>query len=401
MKEAPMFLMYFTERPYAEISEDVYKQQGMRSLLFSNENLEPVAAGRLYNRYLDEKLYAEEVGFDGLMLNEHHNTPASLGSVIDIEAAILARITKKPRIVLLGNVLPINENPLRLAEETAMIDCISGGRLVPGFVRGGGVEQLATNANPAYNRERFEEAHDLIVKAWTTPGPFRWEGKHFQYRVVNPWIRPIQQPPPVWIPGSASPETLIWCAERHYPYVALATLLPTTQDMFKIYGDAAKEVGYDPGPQNFGYLQRIQVQETEENAYRAGKGFTYVGAVMGLGGAVNQAWNSPPGYRSRLAQQNFNNRRTIRGGRTLGQITYDEALENYQIIVGTPKTVVPRVRHVLETLRPGVLGIWGNDGTINHDDTTNSMRLMGQEVMPAVREISRELGLTGPFEKKP
>ncbi|MBM3947428.1 MAG: LLM class flavin-dependent oxidoreductase, partial [SAR202 cluster bacterium] len=233
-----MFLMYFTERPYAEIPEETYKQLGMRSLLFSNGNLEPRTAGLLYNRYFDEKLYAEEVGFDGLMLNEHHNTPACLGSIIDIEAAILARVTKKPRIVLLGNVLPINENPLRLAEETAMVDCISGGRLVPGFVRGGGVEQLATNSNPAYNRERFEEAHDLILKAWTTPGPWRWEGKHFQYRVVNPWIRPIQQPPPVWIPGSASPETLVWCAEHRYPYVALATLLPTTQDMFKIYKDA-------------------------------------------------------------------------------------------------------------------------------------------------------------------
>ncbi len=394
-----MFLMYFTERPYAEIPEETYKTEGMRSLLFSNENLEPVRAGVLYNRYFDEKLYAEEVGFEGLMLNEHHNTPACLGSIIDIEAAILARITKKPKLILLGNVLPINENPLRLAEETAMVDCISGGRLVPGFVRGGGVEQLATNANPAYNRERFEEAHDLILKAWTTPGPWRWEGKHFQYRVVNPWIRPIQQPPPVWIPGSASPETLVWCAERRYPYVALATLLPTTQDMFKIYRDAATEIGYEAGPQNFGYLQRMQVQDTEEEAYRAGKGFTYSGAVMGLGGPVNQAWMSPPGYRSKVAQQTFSARR-IRQGRAFGQMTYEEAQENYQILVGTPKSIVPKLRHVLETLRPGILGIWGNDGTINHDDTLKSMRLMGQEVMPALQEISKELGLTGPFEKK-
>lgn len=289
-----MFLMYFTERPYAEIPEETYKTKGMRSLLFSNENLEPVRAGVLYNRYFDENLYAEEVGFEGLMLNEHHNTPACLGSIINIEAAILARITKKPKLILLGNVLPINENPLRLAEETAMVDCISGGRLVSGFVRGGGVEQFATNSNPAYKRERFAEALDFIFKAWTTSGPWRWEGKHFQYRVVNPWIHPIQQPLPVWIPGSASPETLVWCAERRYPYVALATLLPTTQDMFKIYKDAATEIGYETGPQNFGYLQRVQVQDTEEEAYRAGKGFTYSEAVMGLCGPVNQAWMEPP-----------------------------------------------------------------------------------------------------------
>src|SRR5262249_48472556 len=109
-------------------------------------------------------------------------------------------------IVLLGNPLPINDNPIQIAEELGMIDMISQGRLVSGFVRGGGTEQLANNTNPAYNRERFEEAHDLIVKLWTTPGPFRWEGNHYQFRVVNPWALPLQKP----IRAFGSPESPAW-----------------------------------------------------------------------------------------------------------------------------------------------------------------------------------------------
>ena len=116
-------------------------------------------------------------------------------------------MTKNVKIVILGNPLPLSDNPVQLAEELAMIDMISKGRLVSGFVRGGGQEQLANNVNPAFNRDRFEEAHDLIVKTWTTPGPFRWEGTQYQHRVVNPWAVPMQKPHPrIWIPGVISRE---------------------------------------------------------------------------------------------------------------------------------------------------------------------------------------------------
>ena len=124
----------------------------------------------MLNQYLDEKIYCDELGFDGVMLNEHHGTPFCMGAVMDVEASVLARATKRAKIVLLGNPTPTVGNPLRLAEELAMIDMISGGRLVPGFVRGAGSEQLVKNANPAYNREYFDEAHDFIIAAWTRPG---------------------------------------------------------------------------------------------------------------------------------------------------------------------------------------------------------------------------------------
>ncbi len=190
-----------------------------------------MAGSRFYNQYIEDYIYAEECGADGIMLNEHHNAPFCMQAKCNVFASILAAVTKRVKIVLLGNPLPLAENPVRLAEELAMIDMISKGRLVSGFVRGGGQEQLATGVNPAYNRERFEEAHDLVVKAWTQQGPFRWEGTHYQHRVVNPWAVPLQKPyPRVWIPGVLSKETVIWAAKKRYPYIASEHLDRCHQD---------------------------------------------------------------------------------------------------------------------------------------------------------------------------
>src|SRR6267142_2839141 len=168
-----MHLMYFTEQPMSAYPEQAGRDFGATALMFSNKHFDPVAGSRLYHEYLEHYRLAEEVGFDGIMLNEHHNAPFCMQAKCNVFASILAAMTKRVKLVLLGNPLPLADNPVRLAEELAMIDMVSKGRLVSGFVRGGGQEQLATGVNPAYNRERFEEAHELIVKAWTQTGPFR------------------------------------------------------------------------------------------------------------------------------------------------------------------------------------------------------------------------------------
>ena len=401
-----MFLMRFTERAYVNYTEEDVRNSPNEAvrLTFSNSNFDPQEGHYLYNMYLDEYQYSEEVGFDGLMLNEHHNTPTCLGATMNLEAAILARTTTKPKIVLLGNPLPIFDNPLRLAEELAEIDMISGGRLVSGFVRGTGVESLATNTNPLYNRERFEEAHDLVLKTWTTPGPFRWEGKHYQFRVVNPFQTPLQKPhPPIWIPGTGSPETLVWCAEHNYPYIFLETDPQGTEDMKSIYAETAREHGYEPGPENFGYLVRIHVQDTDEKAYDVGKG--YMVGNIGVGRIpLPRDYASPVGYGSRSDDPRFLRlREQIRsdpfrvGG--LDSAHYDEILDSKRWIIGSPDTVVSQLREVLSYMRPGILAVWTNDGSISHQDTMRCLELMGEEVLPRLREIGEELELTDPFQK--
>src|SRR3954465_5719405 len=147
---------YFTEQPYTAYDKGLQEQHPSLRLTLPNSNFDPEIASELYNRYHEEYQGADESGFDGIMINEHHTAPFCMQASINITGAVLAKITKRARILSLGNPLPVVDNPLRLAEELALIDCISRGRLISGFVRGGGVEQLANNATRRDNRERFE-----------------------------------------------------------------------------------------------------------------------------------------------------------------------------------------------------------------------------------------------------
>ncbi len=287
---------YFSEQPYTAYDASIQNQYPSLRLTLPNALFDPAIASDLYNRYHDEYQVADDVGFDGIMINEHHTAPFCMQASITITGAILAKITKRVRILMLGAPLPIVDNPLRLAEELAMIDCISRGRLISGFVRGGGVENLANNVNPAYNRERFEEAHDFVIAAWTKPGPFRWEGTHFQYRVVNPWVLPLQKPhPPIMVPGTASPETVIWAAQHRYPYVVLGSSLAQTQELVALYRDTALESGYEMGPEHIGYLIRVFVADTEAKAQAEGHNFFWQNGALGK---QPREWIAPPGYAS-------------------------------------------------------------------------------------------------------
>jgi len=407
-----MFIGYFTERPYQDERTGFFGATGkpIMDLTVSNEMFDPILAAGLFNRYLDEKIYAEEMGFDGLMLNEHHNTAFCMGGAMNVEASILARITKRAKIVLLGNIIPIWDDPLLLVEQLSMIDMISHGRLVSGWVRGTGRESVSHNIEPHYNWERFQEAHEFIVKAWTTPGPFRWEGKHYNYRHVNPWAKPYQKPhPPIWLPGVVSRDSLMWAAEKRIPYIMLATEMDPTKQAFQLYRDTAAEHGYESGPQNLGYLWKVHVDETEELAEATGRKYVQGPSnpfLAGNEGTVNPALVNLPGLTSRrrvLPTQAVATAARGGGGGVAGVLgrPYEQQIEDYTIICGTPKTVIPKIRHVLEYLRPGSIFFWDGDGAMTHDDAMRSLRLMGEEVIPAVREIAKELELPGPFEVDP
>ncbi|MYC07414.1 MAG: LLM class flavin-dependent oxidoreductase [Chloroflexi bacterium] len=402
-----MFIAHFTERPYQDPASGYFGATGksIKDLTLSNEIYDPEIGANLYNRYLDERLYAEEMGFDGLMLNEHHSTPFCMGGAMNIEAAILARMTKRAKIVLLGNIIPIWDDPLWLVEQLAIIDMISHGRLVSGWVRGTGRESVAHNAPPPYNWERFQEAHDFIVKAWTTPGPFRWEGKHYNYRYVNPWARPYQKPhPPIWLPGVVSRDSLQWAARNRIPYIMLATQMEPTKQAFQIYHETAEEEGYESGSQNIGYLWKVHVDETEELAEATARKYVQGPSnpfLAGNEGTANPALLSLPGLTSRrrvLPTRDFAT--TNRGGNVLAR-PFEEQQENYTIVTGTPDSILPKIRHVLETLRPGSVIFWDGDGAMTHEDQMRSLRLMGEYVIPAVREMGKELELNSPFEVDP
>jgi alkanesulfonate monooxygenase SsuD/methylene tetrahydromethanopterin reductase-like flavin-dependent oxidoreductase (luciferase family) len=392
-----MHLMYFTEQPMSAYPSDIGLSTGYTALMFSNKYFDPVAGSRLYNEYLEHYLMVDELGFDGIMLNEHHNAPFCMQAKANIFASILAAATKNVKIVMLGNPLPLAENPVRLAEELSMIDMISKGRLVSGFVRGGGQEQLAAGVNPAFNRERFQEAHDLIVAAWTREGPFRWEGTHYQHRVVNPWAVPLQKPyPRVWIPGVISPETIVWAAQQGYPYIALNTPIDRTKQIWQIYDQHAAEAGFQGGPAYHGLLKQIHVAETEEKAIKNAAEFRWMqGEFTGL---AHPVWSTPSGYGSPANRRAFVEFASGVSKNPRYRPDLETQMKELMIIAGTPKQVIAKLRILLEETRPGILGMWANDGTVTHDDAKTCIRLMGEEVLPAVREMAKEFDLKSPFE---
>jgi alkanesulfonate monooxygenase SsuD/methylene tetrahydromethanopterin reductase-like flavin-dependent oxidoreductase (luciferase family) len=424
-----MHMMWFTERAYhydPEVEPEKYRRlenQILKERSFygtPNSFFEPEHGAKLLNQYIDEKVYTDQelLNFDGVMLNEHHGTPFCLGAVMDVEAAILAGKTNRVKIVLLGNPVATVGNPLRLAEELAMIDLISGGRLVPGWVRGAGSEQFANNTNPAQNRELFEEGVDFIIKAWTTPGPFRYEGKRLHFRHVNPWVLPLQKPrPPFWIPGLISPDTAQWCAKRRYPYVALATKLEPTLELWHFYAEAAAREGYQAGPENFGYLQPVMLADNQERAEELGQRLLFGGAFAHF---ARPEWMFPPGYNSKAATRRLAQLET--GPNTSGKplfagsgeeseeeiealkrhiyAGYPQVLKDMQMIAGTPDSVIPKLCKVLDVLRPGIFSFW-LDGPVSAKERKRCLELINRDVIPALREYGKNLGLVSPFEREP
>ena len=201
-----MQIFMFHLMPWAHLPDS---HQGPAWVTCSNRYYDGVRGGALYNRYLDELIRAEHLGFDGVCVNEHHQNAYGTMPSPNLMGAILPRQTKGVKIAVIGNALPLYNPVTRVAEEFAMIDVISGDRLIAGLVVGGGPEYYSFSMNPTNARAMFQEGMDLVLRAWTEPGPFEHYGEFWKLKYVNPWPRPIQKPhPTIWIPGAGSLETI-------------------------------------------------------------------------------------------------------------------------------------------------------------------------------------------------
>jgi len=369
--------------PYLPDDFDDLNKYPSSWVTFSNSNYDPVKGHQLYNRYLDELEYAEELGFDGICVNEHHQNSYGTMPAPNLMAAALARRTKRVKLLILGNGLPLRDHPLRIAEEVAMLDVISGGRMISGFVRGIGCEYYSMGINPTHSRERFFEAHDLIIKAWTQPGPWEHQGKHYNLRYVNVWPRPFQQPhPPIWIPGFGSKETVDWCAhpDRKYPY--LATFMPESavKMFFNWYRAAANSHGYEAPASQLGHLIPIYVGDTDAEAKRDAAGHVEWLFHKGL----RHSWEMlfPPGYTSTPSMA-----RLYAAAETLdwNRLNFDGMNEVGLCVVGSPQTVLRKLIHSIRTLGYGLLLPLLHIGDMPHDRTVRSMERFAREIMPALK----------------
>ena len=278
-----MKVMSFHLMPYADLDLSVKDKYRSVWVVLPNTYFDPRKGHALYNRYLDELELCAELGFDGICVNEHHQNAYGLMPSPVVMASALARRTRDCRIAILGNGFCLREHPLTLAEEHAMLDVITGGRLISGFVRGVGSEYFSFGTNPVYSLERHQEAHDLVVRAWTEPGPFAFEGKHYHFEYVNVWPRPFQQPhPPIWCPSMGSVETIEWAAHPDRKYVYLQNYSPaeSVARYLNLYRELAQSrYGYEARSDRIGWCAPVYVGETDAQAVERGAR-AYRGAVQ-------------------------------------------------------------------------------------------------------------------------
>src|SRR5438093_280897 len=190
-----MKFFMFHLMPYRDLPDDFEEHHDSAWVWVPNELYDPETGAGYYREYLDQLAYAEELGFDGGCVNEHRQNAYGLMPSPNLIAAALTQRTSRVRIAIVGNALPLYDPPTRVAEEIAMLDLMSGGRIIAGQVIGGGPEYYSFSINPAEARTRFSEAHEIIMRAWTQPGPFEFYGEHYKLRYVNTWPRPLQNAP--------------------------------------------------------------------------------------------------------------------------------------------------------------------------------------------------------------
>ncbi len=260
--------------PYRELPDDV--EHRYRSMWVDapwHELADAARAGDFYNQSIDELLLAAEMGFDGLGTNEHHQNPYGFMCNPNLFGAILARMTRDRgldvAIVQLGATLAATSPPIRIAEEYAVLDCLSGGRLIAGVPIGIGADAaLSYGIAPIDLRSRWREAIELMLKAWTSSDPFVWNGAHYQLRNVNLWPRPVQVPhPPLLVPGGHSSSTWDLCHERDWPYAFLsyfgARAAEAAMDGFWAHADDHRR---ERNPYRASFLQLVGVAESDERA---------------------------------------------------------------------------------------------------------------------------------------
>lgn len=349
-------------------------------------------ASELYEQYIQQIQRSEELGFDGVLLNEHHYSAYSMDPSPMVLGSHIAARTEDLRIGFLGNVIPIREQPIRVAEEIAVLDTISSGRVIAGMARGIPKEYLAYNIpgpigdGPNHSRGRFEEAVRLVQRAWTTDDPFDWDGEHFQYEDVYIWPKPYQQPRPnMWMPAS-SEQSLRFAAERRMS-VACAGSTDDMRDGFETYERIAEEeFGWEPSLDNRVYPRRIFVGETTEQARESARAHMefhwkrLFGGVM-KGTATRAAGDErydPATHESELSpyvkqQMDFD---------------FDAAVDSGAVAVGEPAEVLQSIERQYEEIDgAGHLACTVHHGDAPHETTMGSIERFGDEVLPELKKL--------------
>ncbi|WP_375002151.1 LLM class flavin-dependent oxidoreductase [Aeromicrobium sp. CTD01-1L150] len=387
-----MQFWHFSECAYPDLpSSETY--DSVRVTL-PNGLIDPDRAADLWDRYIKEWQVADEAGLN-IMVNEHHSTATCMTAAAPVLAAALSRCTTDARILILGNPVANRPDPVRIAEEMAMIDLFSRGRLDVGFVRGVQYEVSATNSKPVRMTERMWEAIELITQAWTShDGPFNWEGEFFHHRQVNIWPRPYQRPtPPIWI-TAGTPGSVPAIADHGYKVATFLVGHEGARKIFQAYRDRTAELGRRPPSDDmFGYAALCYTGRTEEEGREgARKLLWYLQSNK-----VTQEFTFPPGYMPyfvraaalRGPQPSESGAPALSPIPDLTSMSLDDLIDRGILFAGSAETVAGQIERFHDRVDGlGHLVLMGQAGHMDHEEAINGIRQFAEHVKPRLEQVT-------------
>lgn len=272
-----------------------------------------------------------------------------------------------------------------------MLDCLSGGRLIAGFVRGIPAEYLWYNVNPEESRDRFEEAYELIITAWTQP-VWSYHGKFFQLENCALWPRPLQEPhPPVWV-AARSAESITWCVKRHIPIAQVYQTTSQIEDTFNYYRKLARDQGWEAGPDQFILTRHIYVDESDKKAREiAEPALCYFFTLQNRG--FNQARSQEAVGLGRVKEALYTDhsfsyfREGNRERLDFSVLSWEELDRTGYIIAGSPDTVARNLKGQMEQVGADHFMGMFHIGSLSHQKVIASLELFHKEVMPRLRSV--------------
>ena len=384
-----MKVIVFDLLPYGENLEHLKEGQELPWPL-EKRHFDAQVAAKTYAEHLEAWDLLDELGYYGVAFNEHHTSPYGLMNSPNIMAAAAAQRTKNIKLLIYGNALPVHQ-PLRVAEELAMLDCLSNGRVISGFVRGIPREHVVYGVPLNESRARFDESWEIIHRAWTEES-FSYEGRFWSYKNVAIWPRPLQTPhPPVWIPLTGSKETIEWAAAHDFPITpGLAAHIGFRQDIVRYYAKCLADAGHEITPDHLIVGVTAFVAGSHEQAVaEAGPYQRYFNTTLfSHGNVLETDQQQRDGY---LAETAFdyvrpeNRAATMRSRAELRKTTMEDIAKNQDLAWGSADEVTTKLIGSAEALGSNILLVSLNHGAMPGDMFKEQIRRFAKEVLPALQ----------------
>jgi alkanesulfonate monooxygenase SsuD/methylene tetrahydromethanopterin reductase-like flavin-dependent oxidoreductase (luciferase family) len=388
------------QAPYRYLQSDFVEHYESVVTTPYHELIEPARVSESLHSYVEELLHAARAGFDGIAISEHSQSSYDISPNPDLVAAIVAHTTQveglDTAITVLGRSLGKAREPLKIAEEYAVIDNLSGGRLIAGLPVG-----LSYDANqnggipPVETRMRYREGRALLEKAWSATEPFAWNGKFSRYPFVNIWPRPVQQPrPPFWVPGSGTPSTLGDILEREdvFAYLSWFGATLTGRRIFDRYWNLADEKGRDRNPYRAAFLQTVFVADTDAEAERLYAEHVERHFRNALGAIPAPAFALPGYVEPGGIESVLRDPGDLGLAHKMRSITFRELADTRAVVIGSPATVRDQITEFVKECRIGNLLVMLHVGSMPHELAIHNIDMFAAEVLPHLQGIWEDEG---------